>query len=324
MTLVTDIQRLRLGPQGPEVSAIGIGTWAWGDSLYWGYGKGYGVTDLKAAFLTALDHGLDLFDTAEVYGLGQSERLLGQFMQESGRSAQIATKYFPLPWRWGEQAVAEALHRSLDRLGVNSVTLYQVHWPFEFWLSQKQLLRAIAREVEQGRIKAVGISNYSAAKMKQAHNLLGECGVPLAVNQMNYSLLERSIEQNGVLELAQQLGMVILAYCPLAQGLLTGKYRAEAYQRPTGARRLDARFSQTGLQRLEPLFQLLADIATGHGRTPGQVALNWLLQQGPVLPIPGAKTALQAEQNAGALGWQLTEDEIEQLSVCSQTFSGDR
>jgi aryl-alcohol dehydrogenase-like predicted oxidoreductase len=321
MTLATDIQRLRLGLSGPEVSAIGIGTWSWGDSLFWSYGKDYGQADLQAAFEAALDSGIDFFDTAEIYGFGQSERLLGQFMQQSGRSACIATKYFPLPWRWGEQAVAKALRQSLDRLGLETVTLYQVHWPFDFLLGQQKLLGAIAQEVAQGRIQAVGISNYSALQMQQAHRLLADCGIPLACNQMNYSLLERSIEQNGVLEAAQNLDMTVLAYCPLAQGLLTGKYRAQSYQAPAGARQFDARFSQRGLQRLEPLFQLLDQIATNHDRTPAQVALNWLLQQGPVLPIPGAKSASQARQNAGALGWRLAPEEIAQLSDSSQLLS---
>jgi len=135
---------------------------------------------------------------------------------------------------------------------------------------------------------------------------------------MQYSLLARQIEQNGVLQAARELNVTILAYSPLAQGLLTGKYRVEAYQPPTGARRLDPRFSQSGLQNLSPVIQALTQIGEQYGRTPAQVALNWLIAQGNVIPIPGAKTAEQVRQNAGALGWSLADSEMAQLAAVTQ------
>jgi len=313
VTTGINVQTITLGPAGPTVPALGVGTWAWGDSLFWDYGKAYSDSDLQAAFQATLETGLTLFDTAEVYGLGQSERLIGQFMKATGQTPAIATKYFPLPWRFSQQSVADALTASLERLQVDAVALYQVHWPLDFFLGQKGLMQALAAEVKKGRIGAIGVSNYSAQQMREAHGYLAEQGIPLAVNQVQYSLLHRNIETNGVLETARQLGVTILAYSPLAQGLLTGKYTPEADIKPAGARWLNPRFSQSGLTKLMPLIQALQAIGETYERTPAQVALNWLVAQGNVLPIPGAKNARQASQNAGALGWQMTTDEQEQL-----------
>ena len=320
MPPIADLQTLTLGPGGPTVPALGVGTWAWGDSLFWDYGKAYSDSDLQAAFEASLDAGLTLFDTAEVYGLGQSERLIGRFMQQRPQQAVIATKYFPLPWRWSQQSVADALTASLDRLQVASVALYQVHWPLEFWLGQKDLMAALATAVKGDRIGAVGVSNYSDKQMREAHAYLADQGVPLAVNQVQYSLLSRGAETSGVMATARELGVTILAYSPLAQGLLTGKYTPEANLKPAGARWLDPRFSPAGLTKLMPVIQALQAIAEKRERTPAQVALNWLVAQGNVVPIPGAKNARQATQNAGALGWQLTPEEQGQLSQLTQGY----
>lgn len=327
MTVTTDVQSITLGPNGPTVPALGVGTWSWGDSLFWDYGKAYGDDEVKAAFNQSLDAGLRLFDTAEVYGLGQSERLIGQFRQDRNQALDqpdaavaIATKYFPLPWRFSKESVADALTASLERLQADSVALYQVHMPLDFFLGQKKLMQALAEEVKRGRIATVGVSNYSAQQMRTAHRYLGEFGVPLAVNQMQYSLLNRKIETNGVMETARELGVTILAYSPLAQGLLTGKYTPDGATKPAGARWLDPRFSQKGLTQLLPVIQKLQDIANHYERTPAQVALNWLIAQGNVLPIPGAKNGRQALQNAGALGWQMTAAEIDQLSLVTEQY----
>ena len=319
MPPIADPQTVTLGPNGPTVPALGVGTWAWGDSLFWDYGKAYSDSDLHAAFDACLDAGLTLFDTAEIYGFGQSETLIGRFMQQRPE-AVVATKYFPLPWRFSKQSVADALAASLDRLQVASVALYQVHWPLDFLLSQKDLMQALAAEVKRGRIGAVGVSNYSAKQMREAHSYLAEQGVPLAVNQVQYSLLHRKPETNGVIDTARDLGVTILAYSPLAQGLLTGKYTPEANLKPAGARWLDPRFSQSGLTKLMPVIGALKEIGERRDRTPAQVALNWLVAQGNVLPIPGAKNARQASQNAGALGWELSEAEQAPLSQLTQSY----
>jgi aryl-alcohol dehydrogenase-like predicted oxidoreductase len=310
---------ITLGSQGPEVPSLAIGTWSWGDKLFWNYGKDYDATTLQAAFNTALELGVNFFDTAEIYGFGESEQLLGQFMKQTQQPVQIATKYFPLPWRFKADAVADALTASLKRLQVASVALYQVHWPFDFFMGQTTLMKALADEVKQGRIGAIGVSNYSAEQMRQAHDLLASRGVPLAVNQVQYSLLARQIEHNGIMETARQLGVTILAYSPLAQGLLTGKYTPENYKPPTGARRLDPRFSREGLEKLAPVVRSLQEMGQKYDRTPAQVALNWLIAQGNVIPLPGAKNAEQVRQNAGALEWTLASEDITKIDAVTRS-----
>lgn len=216
-------QKTTLGACGPTVSALGIGTWAWGDKLFWGYGDRYGEAELERAFEGAIAAGITFFDTAEVYGFGESERLLGRFLQQwqqrsPEQTIQIATKYFPLPWRFSPSAVSEALTASLTRLGLTRIALYQVHWPFDFFMGQAKLMAALAEEVQRGRIQAIGVSNYSAAQMRTAHRQLADLGVPLAANQVQYSLLSRSIETNGTMEAAQELGITLLAYSPWPRG----------------------------------------------------------------------------------------------------------
>lgn len=314
------METIRLGQDGPAVTPLCIGTWAWGDKLFWNYGSDYDVNQLREAFKAALEAGTTFFDTAEIYGFGQSEEFLAQFMQQTTQSVQIATKFGPFPWRFTGQSVSDALTDSLKRLQLQKVPLYQVHWPFTFLLSQETLMNTLADEVQRGRIEAIGVSNYSAEQMREAHELLAKRGVHLAVNQVRYSLMTRQIETNGILDTAKELGITILAYSPLAQGLLTGKYSADNSETPTGARRIDPRFSEDGLRKIEPVLSLLRQIGAKRDRTPAQVALNWLITQGNVIPIAGAKTAAQVKQNAGALGWKLSDDEFGQLDLASRSW----
>jgi aryl-alcohol dehydrogenase-like predicted oxidoreductase len=315
------VETITLGQNGPAVTPLCIGTWAWGDKLFWNYGNNYGADQLQAAFTAALEVGVTFFDTAEIYGFGLSEEFLGQFLKKTDKQVQIATKYGPVPWRFLGQSVADALTDSLKRLQLERVALYQVHWPFTFFMSQETLMNALADEVKRGRIEAVGVSNYSAQQMREAHQILAARGVPLAVNQVRYSLLTRQIESNGILETARELGVTILAYSPLAQGLLTGKYTADSANTPKDGRRIDSRFSKEGLQKLEPVISLLRQLGDKHDRTPAQVALRWLIDQGNIIPIAGAKTAEQVKQNAGALGWRLGDDEIKQLDEVSRPYN---
>ena len=314
------METITLGQSSIAVPPLCIGTWAWGDKLFWSYGSDYDEKQLKEAFHAALEAGITFFDTAEIYGLGLSEELLGQFMKQSDRSAIIATKFGPLPWRFTAQSVSDALTDSLKRLQVEQVALYQVHWPFSFLMSQETLINALADEVQRGRIGAVGVSNYSAQQMQEAHQILARRGVPLAVNQVRYSLLTRQIESSGITATAKQLGVTLLAYSPLAQGRLTGKYRPDSAAKPTGARAFDPQFSKAGLEKIEPVVALLKQIGEKRDHTPAQVALNWLISQGNVVAISGAKTAQQVQQNAGSLGWKLTDDEIAELEQISRPW----
>ena len=314
------MQTTTLGPSGPQVCALGIGTWSWGDKLFWSYDSSYGASDVAEAFKAAVAAGVNFFDTAEVYGFGESESLIGQFMQQTEQSVDIATKYLPVPWRFGADSVSDALSGSLKRLQAERVTLYQVHMPFSFLMSQETLMNALADEVNQGRIESIGVSNYSADEMRQAHQILAKRDIPLAVNQVQYSLLSRKIESKGILSAARELDITLLAYSPLAQGLLTGKYAPDKNTTPDGARRLDPRFSSSGLQKIAPVLALLEQIGEKYQKTPAQVALNWLIAQGNVIPIPGAKNAHQAVQNAGSLGWNLNEEEVTGLDQITRDW----
>ena len=310
------MQSNQLSVKNIQLPTLGIGTWAWGDSLFWGYGSNYGENDVQEAFDAAVAAGANFFDTAEVYGLGESEKLIGKFLKHTSQPVQIATKYFPLPWRFNSDAVSDALTASLDRLDVQQVALYQIHTPFDFFMGQKTLMKALATEVKKGRILTVGVSNYSATQMQQAYDILAQYDVPLAVNQVRYSLLTRTIETNGILDKARELGVTILAYSPLDQGLLTGKYTPEKRE-ITGARKIDPKFSASGLKKIEPIINQLKQLGEKYQKTPTQVALNWLIAQGNVIPIPGAKNAQQAQENAGAMGWLLSSDDVTQLSLLS-------
>ncbi|MHC5776615.1 aldo/keto reductase [Nostoc sp.] len=314
------METITLGQNGPAVTPLCIGTWAWGDKFFWNYGDRYGPEQLQEAFTAALEAGVTFFDTAEVYGMGKSEKFLGQFLQQTQQSVQIATKFGPLPWRFTAQSVSDALTASLKRLQLQQIALYQVHWPFAFFLSQKTLMNALADEVKLGRIAAVGVSNYSAEQMRDVHQILAARGVPLAVNQVRYSLLSRQVESQGIITTARDLGVTILAYSPLAQGLLTGKYTIDGAETPSGARKIDARFKKEGLQKIAPVISLLRNFGEKYDRTPAQVALNWLIAQGNVIPIAGVKTAEQVRQNAGALGWRLSDDEIGELEQVSRPW----
>jgi len=180
-------------------SQIGTGTWAWGDRFVWGYGQG-GFTDddLRAAFRASLDAGINFFDTAELYGFPshRSEKLLGEFMQGVKEPVIVATKFFPLPWRFFKPQLMNALRGSLKRLKLARVDLYQIHWPMPT-VPVERWADALADAVQQGLTLTVGVSNYSADQMRRTHEVLAKRGIPLASNQVEYNLLERSPERNG-------------------------------------------------------------------------------------------------------------------------------
>jgi aryl-alcohol dehydrogenase-like predicted oxidoreductase len=303
-----------LGKTGLQVSPLGTGTWQWGDRGYWGFGQQYARDEVAAAYNASREAGISFFDTAEVYGRGVSERILGELVRQDPAPVTVATKFAPLPGRWTASSLAAALDASLSRLGLERVDLYQIHWPYTI-ISLDALMHALADAVEAGKARAVGVSNFSAAQMRRAHQVLAKRGVPLASNQVHYSLLHRKPERNGVLAACRDLGASLIAYSPLEQGMLTGKFHDGAPPPASFSRRMGGAFSPARLRATAPLIAALRQIGEAHrGKTPDQVALNWLMCHG-VLPIPGTKSAKQASSNAGALGWQLTEEEFERLSA---------
>ena len=299
------------------VAPLGVGAWAWGTSRLWDYGKEYDRRDVGEAFRASVEGGVTLFDTAEIYGNGASERIIGEILREGGLDGTpvIATKFAPLPYRFGARSLLDALDKSLVRLGVVTVDLYQVHFPNPL-LRIESLMDALAEAVKEGKIRHVGVSNYNVDQMRRAHDRLASHGVKLASNQVEYSLLKRTPETNGVLEACRDLGVTLIAYSPIAQGLLTGKYAPG--DKPSGlVRRFGKSFSERNLKRIEPVVDILREIGETHDKQPAQVALNWLVTRQNTLPIPGAKNERQARQNAGALGWTMTDEEAEKLDLAT-------
>jgi aryl-alcohol dehydrogenase-like predicted oxidoreductase len=291
---------------------MGLGAWQWGDRLVWQFGNGYGDEEVRQAFQVSMQEGIRFVDTAEVYGSGRSERLLGRFIKETDQPVLVATKFFPYPWRFSRKAIVKALKGSLERIGIESVDLYQIHWP-ALTMNTDVLMEGLAECVKSGLTRTVGVSNFGHNRMLASYSALARHTVPLASNQVHYSLLNRSAEKEGVLRRCQELGIRLIAYSPLEQGLLTGKYSAD--NPPSGTR--SQRYAGL-LPRIQPLLKLLTEIGQDHGgKSNAQVSLNWAICKG-TLPIPGAKNETQAVQNVGALGWRLTESEVAKLDEASE------
>ena len=292
---------------------MGLGTWAWGDRSTWGmdgYDPSYGFDTIRGAYARAIAAGVTLLDTAEMYGNGESERIIGRLLREDTANRDrvvVATKFMPFPWRVPlARALMKSLRASLERLGLPFVHLYQIHGPISF-RPARAVAAALAAPYRAGLVKAVGVSNYSEGEMRVIHGALAAEGIPLATNQVEYSLLRTMPETSGLLHACRDLGVTLLAYSPLAMGRLTGKYGVA--NPPPGKRN----FSAFPMAEIEPVVAELHRIGAAHGgKSPAQVALNWVMCKGAV-PIPGAKNASQAEQNAGALGWALVADEVAAL-----------
>jgi aryl-alcohol dehydrogenase-like predicted oxidoreductase len=308
---------LRLGQTDLFISPLGIGTWSWGDRMIWGYGQknGYTDEDIHAAFQSSLESGINFYDTAEVYGFGLSEEILGRLVREAtrpGKKIVVASKFMPYPFRISRRFLMRSLRNSLKHLGMENLDLYQIHWPLppisiETWMDE------LAGAIQAGLIRAAGVSNYSLEQMLRASRAMAKRGASLASNQVKYSLLTRNVERSGLLAACKEFGITLIAYSPLEMGMLTGKYTPE--NRPSGLR--GWRYSRHYLYCIQPLIDVLRRIGEAHGgKTPAQVALNWVMCKG-ALPIVGAKNLRQAQENAGALGWRLTEAEVAALDEIS-------
>jgi aryl-alcohol dehydrogenase-like predicted oxidoreductase len=291
---------------------LGVGCWAWGDKATWGMG-GYDSSltedSIAEAWEASAEAGVTLFDTAEIYGSGKSERIIGRLLArdpERRASLVLATKFMPMPYKLNvKTALRHALEGSLERLGVDHVDLYQIHGPISL-RGHGAMADALAAVHEAGLTRAVGVSNYSIREMERIHAALAERGVPLASNQIEYSLVRTRPEMSGLLSACQRLGVILLAYSPIGMGRLTGKYSAAD---PPPGRRASA---DPPMEQVDGVVEVLRRLGSAYGRTPSQVALRWLIDKGTV-PIPGAKNGEQARQNAGALGWTLSAEEVAEL-----------
>lgn len=309
-------ENVKVGPL--TVSPMGLGTWAWGNQLLWGYEQEMDA-ELQEVFNLAVSKGINLFDTADSYGTGKlngrSELLLGKFIREypgkaqAAKNVNIATKFAAYPWRLTPAQIVSACKGSLRRLEMEQLALGQLHWsaanyaPFQ----EQALWDGLVAVYEQGLVKAVGVSNYGPKQLRRIHKYLERKGVPLSSVQVQFSLLSKGTDQMEVKAVCDELGIQLIAYSPLGLGMLTDKYSPTNV--PSGPRGLI--FKQV-LPGLDPLLDTLRRIAKRRSKTVSQVAINWCVCKGAI-PIPGVKSLKQAEENLGAIGWRLNREEVASL-----------
>jgi aryl-alcohol dehydrogenase-like predicted oxidoreductase len=271
----------------------------------------------------SLEGGINWFDTAEVYGNGVSERALSKALLAAGKKpgeVLIATKWWPM-FRFASN-ITKTIDQRIKALAPYSIDLYQVHQPYGF-SNEKSEMAAMAELLQRKLIRSIGVSNFTAQKMKSAWETLDKKGIPLASNQVRYSLLDRRIESNGVMDLAKKLGISIIAYSPLAQGLVTGKFHDNPeLLKNTGYRKYTSPFKPEGLRKSLPVVMLVRELSLKYNVTPSQVALSWLIHYhgDTVVAIPGATKEIHVKENTGALSLRLSDEDMARLDKESAIF----
>lgn len=323
MTDLNTLSRRRLGQTELEVTPIGLGVMQFsGGSGMMGMVFPEIPQEQKNVIVkAALDGGINWFDTAEMYGRGNSEQGLAEALKAAGvkdGEVVIGTKWFPIFRTAGN--IPKTINDRIRYLNGYTIDLYMVHQPWSF-SSPEAEMNAMADLVEAGKIRTIGVSNFSVQQMERAQATLKNRGLSLAVNQVQYSLLHREIETNGVLDAAKDMGITIVAWSPLARGILTGMYRKNPdliNSKRVGWRMMMRRH----IERSGLVIDALQDMAEKYDVTPGQVALNWLINfhGDTVVAIPGASKVYQAEQNAGAMKLNLSREEMDRLDELSREF----
>jgi aryl-alcohol dehydrogenase-like predicted oxidoreductase len=293
-----------------QVSRVGLGTWQFG-SREWGYGEGYAEGAARDIVRRARELGITLFDTAEVYGFGRSERILGEALGPERAGVVVASKLFPVaPF---PPVVRRSLEGSARRLQLDRIPLYQVHQPNPL-VPDTVIMPGLRALLDEGRIGAVGVSNYSLGRWQGADAALGS---PVVSNQVHFSLAHAG-PLDELVPFAAKEGRLVIAYSPLAQGLLGGRYSLD--HRPGGMRAMNPLFGTENLRRVEPLLGTLREVADAHQARPAQVALAWLVNQPQVVVIPGASSVEQLESNAAAAELDLAPDELAALTAAARAF----
>ncbi len=318
------MEKRRLGKTDIEITPIGLGCWQFAQAgnligRVWETLDQRVITEVVSA---ALKGGIGWFDTAEIYGKGKSEQALSAALSAlSIRPGKVvvATKWFPF-FRLA-RSIEGTIDERVSCLEPYPIDLHQIHQPFSFSSIPAQM-NAMARLLKAGRIRSIGVSNFSARQMAEAHEALAAQGIALASNQVRYNLLDRSIETNGILETAKKLGVTIIAYSPLAQGVLTGRFHDDpgARAKVSSFRRLSGTLSTAALGRTRPLIDEMRLIARAHGVTVGQVALSWTVSfhDSHIAAIPGASRPAQAEESAAAMELRLSEKELSRIDELSR------
>jgi aryl-alcohol dehydrogenase-like predicted oxidoreductase len=322
---MTDIPLRRLGRSELMVTPVGLGCWQLGrgkgPNRYWPVLDPATIDGIVAA---SLDGGINWFDTAESYGGGESEKALSRTLQKAGRrpgEVVIATKWSPLLRTAGN--IGKTISARISCLAPYPIDLYQVHNPASF-SPNAAVMKAMAALVKAGKAKSVGVSNFGAGRMRDAQRILRGEGLDLASNQIHYSLLKRKAERNGVLDAARELGISIIAYSPLDQGVLTGRFHEDPARvnSISGPRKYRGYYRKKFLARSRGVIEALREIAGRRDATPAQIALNWLFafHGETVVVIPGATRVPQAADNAAAMGIVLSKDELDHLDRVSRPF----
>jgi aryl-alcohol dehydrogenase-like predicted oxidoreductase len=323
---LTAVKLRPLGQSSLSVSPLGLGCWQFsrGNGLVGSYWSNLNETDILDIVRVSLEGGMNWVDTAEVYGGGKSEEALAQVLDQlrqegsSNTTPWIATKWWPLFRTAG--SIPGTIEERIRALGGRTIDLYQIHQPFSLSTIEKEM-KEMAGLAKAGKIRYVGVSNYSAKQMVEAHRQLQKHGLTLVSNQVKYNLLDRSIDRNGIMAAAKEHGISIIAYSPLQQGLLTGRFHHDPAQIQALARtrRIMSGLNEKSLARSRPLIDTLDKLGQKYKVTLGQIALNWLIHYhgDTVVAIPGASKVRHAKENIGAMTFQLTTDELEQLSEAS-------
>lgn len=312
-----------LGSTAIKVTPVGLGAWQFSEGKGGAIGSWAPLTPevTNTIVKAAVDGGINWFDTAELYGFGRSEKGLANALQQIGimdSEVVIATKWNPLLKT--ARSLKRTLEKRLTSLSPYAIDLHQVHFPISFSSIESQM-HAMADLLEANRIRAAGVSNFSAKQMRQAHQTLVKRGFVLASNQVKYSLLDRRIERNGILETAKELGVTIIAYSPLEMGLLTGKFHSDPAllrRRPWGRRLRLGRL----IEKSRKLIAVLDTVAVRHGVSVSQVALNWVIsRQGHcVVTIPGASKPRHARESAASMLFTLSETDMAIIEEASSQF----
>lgn len=294
-----------------RLSVIGLGTWQFG-SREWGYGSDYAEREAVAITQRALDLGINLIDTAEIYGFGRSERIVGRAIAGRRDEAFLATKVFPaLPLA---AIVEQRARSSARRLSVSDLDLYQVHWPNPL-VPVGETMKGLAALLRDGIIRNAGVSNFTLGQWQAAEASLGQA---VLSNQVQYSLATRAPDRGGMLRWAEANDRLVIAYSPLAQGFLSAKW--DGTSMPGGVRAGNALFLPDNIERGRPLLDALREVAAAHDATPAQVALAWVIRRPNVVAIPGASSVKQLESNAAAADIELTDDDDARLTEASDAF----
>jgi len=320
--------RTRLRPLGQSelmLTPIGLGCWQFSKQKNLA-GKFWPTLEdelIERIVSLSLEGGINWFDTAEVYGNGASEKTLSKALQALGKKPNeviIATKWWPL-FRFASN-IPKTINKRIEALTPYPIDLYQVHQPFGF-SNEKSEVKAMAKLVKEKNIRHIGVSNFSANKMQSAWEALQKHGIPLVSSQMSYSLLNRKIESNGVMDVAKRLGISIIAYSPLAQGILTGKFHDNPELiKKVGFRKSSPQFKPAGLEKSRPLIMTLKELALKYEVTPAQISLNWLIHfhAETVFAIPGATKEIHVKENTGTMSFRLSDEDLNRLDKESAIF----